>query len=142
MLVTLGFPKKVLTQVSWNLVAGVALVVFELYSKASRIKRVGWGGGGVETSAKNVAFLFCSNSVKNFICSGTFVFFRVFLMVVQWTKNKYTSPSPALLSIPGTHGYGHPPWTRHIRLGSIRSSPEYFCFCHLEDSRTSFRCCM
>ena len=40
----------------------------------------GGGGGGVETSAKNttVAFLFCSISVKNFICSGTFVFFRFF----------------------------------------------------------------
>ena len=68
--------------------AGVALVVFELYSKASRIKRVGGArGGGVETSAENVALLFCSNSVKNFICSGTFVFFRVFLNGCPVDKN-------------------------------------------------------
>ena len=60
--------------------AGVALMVFELSSKASRIEKGGGGGGGggVEISAKNVAFLFCSNSVKNFICAGTFVFFRFF----------------------------------------------------------------
>ena len=69
--------------------AGVAFVVFELYSKASRIKRVGGagGGGGVETSAENVALLFCSNSVKNFICAGTFVFFRVFLNGCPVDKN-------------------------------------------------------
>ena len=38
----------------------------------------GGGGGGVETSAENIAFLFCSNSVRIFICSGTFVFFMIF----------------------------------------------------------------
>ena len=51
-------------------------------------KKGGWGGGGgVETSAENVALLFCSNSVKNFICAGTFVFFRVFLNDCPVDKN-------------------------------------------------------
>ena len=134
-----SFPQKVMTQVSWNLMAGVALMVFERTLFEGISYKKGRGGGwnfGLECSL----FILLQQRQKPSLVQGHPFSSGFFLMVVQWTKTKYTSPSPGLLSIPGTHGYIWPASMNTTH--SSREHPQFsrtFCFCHLEDNRTSFR---